>query len=69
MVSGEWDGKKVADEHVSKNKIIYQGNQGQITSPQQSNETIVFNIVKIDPTKSPKEFNLIRKNGPSRVRQ
>ena len=65
LVSGEREGKKIADEHVSKNKIIYQGNQGQLTSPHQSNETIVFDIIKIDPMKSPKEFNLIRKNGPS----
>jgi uncharacterized protein (TIGR03067 family) len=65
LVFGERDGKKIADEDVSKNKIIYQGNQGQLTSPHQSNETIIFEIVKIDPTKSPKEFTLVRKTGPS----
>jgi uncharacterized protein (TIGR03067 family) len=65
LVSGEKDGKKMADEEVSKNKIIYQGNNGQLTSPHQSKETIVFEIVKIDPTKSPKQFSLIRKTGPS----
>ena len=65
MVSGERDGKKIADEYVSKNKIIFQGNHGQITSPHQSNETILFDIVKIDPTKNPKEMHFIRKNGPS----
>ena len=65
LISGEMDGKKIADEDVSKNKIIYQGNQGQLTSPHQSKETILFDIVKIDPTKNPKEFTLIRKNGPS----
>jgi uncharacterized protein (TIGR03067 family) len=65
LVSGEKDGKKMADEEVSKNKIIYQGNKGQLTSPHQSKETIVFEIVKIDPTKSPKQFSLIRKTGPS----
>ncbi len=65
LVSGERGGTKIADEDVSKNRIIYKGNQGQLTSPHQSKETIIFDIVKIDPTKSPKEFNLIRKNGPS----
>jgi len=38
---------------------------GQVTSPHQSKETILFNIVKIDPTKSPKEFIWIRKTGPN----
>lgn len=65
LVSGERDGKKVVDEHVSKSKIIYQGKQGQVTSPHQSDEIIVFDIIKIDPTKSPREFVLIRKTGPS----
>ena len=65
LVFGERDGKKIADEDVSKNKIIYQGNQGQLTSPHQSKETIIFEIVKIDPTKSPKEFTLVRKTGPN----
>lgn len=65
MVSGERDGKKISDEDVSKSKIIYQGNQGQLTAPHQHGEPILFDIVKIDPTKSPKEFYLIRKNGPS----
>ncbi len=65
LVSGEKDGKKLTDEEVSKNKITYQGQQGQVTSPHQSKETILFDIVKIDPTKSPKEFIFIRKTGPS----
>ncbi|MCX5873140.1 MAG: TIGR03067 domain-containing protein [Deltaproteobacteria bacterium] len=65
MVSGEWDGKKVADEHVSRSKLIYEGNQGKLTAPHQSKETIAFDIVKIDPTKNPKEMHIIRKNGPN----
>lgn len=65
MVSGEWDGKKVADEHVSQSKLIYEGNQGKLTAPHQSKETIAFDIVKIDPTKNPKEMHIIRKTGPN----
>ena len=62
---GEADGKKIAEVDVSNNKIVYQGSQGQLTSPHQSAETIFFDIVKVDPTKSPKEFTLIRKTGPN----
>ncbi|MGO9569991.1 MAG: hypothetical protein ACLP5H_20880, partial [Desulfomonilaceae bacterium] len=36
MVSGEMDGKKAADEHVSRSKIIYEGNKIQIVVPNQT---------------------------------
>jgi len=65
MVSGEIDGKKAADEHVSQSKITYEGNKGQVAVPNQTPETIVFEIVKIDPTKNPKQMHVIRKNGPN----
>ena len=65
LISGEMSGKKIADDHVKQNKITYKGNKGELTSPHQSKETIVFDIVKLDPTKSPKEVSLIRKTGPS----
>jgi uncharacterized protein (TIGR03067 family) len=64
MVSGEQDGKKVADEHVSQSKIIFEGDKGLLVVPNQTAETIVFEIVKIDPTKTPKEMHTIRRNGP-----
>jgi uncharacterized protein (TIGR03067 family) len=65
MVSGDWDGKKIADADVSKSKIAYEGNKGQLTAPHQSKETIFFDIIKLDPSKSPNEFDLIRRTGPS----
>jgi len=65
MVSGEMDGKKAADEHVSKSKITYEGNKIQISVPNQTSETIVAELVKIDPSKTPKEMYFIRKNGPN----
>jgi len=65
MVSGELGGKKAVDEHVSRSKITYDGNKGQILVPNQHPEAIVFDIVKIDPTKNPKEMHLVRKNGPN----
>jgi uncharacterized protein (TIGR03067 family) len=65
MVSGELGGKKAADEHVNRGKIVYEGDKIQITVPNQTAETIVAEIVKIDPTKTPKEMHFIRKNGPN----
>lgn len=65
MVSGEKDGKKVADEHAGRSKIIYDGNKIQIVVPNQTAETIIADIVKIDPTKSPKEMHFVRRNGPN----
>ncbi len=65
MVSGEIDGNKAADEHVSRSKIIYEGNKGKVIVPNQTSETIAMEIVKIDPTKNPKEMHFIRKNGPN----
>jgi len=65
LVYGEQDGTKLAPEEVSKNKITYKGKQGQLSSPHQTKETILFDIVNIDPTKNPKEFTLVRKTGPN----
>jgi uncharacterized protein (TIGR03067 family) len=65
MVSGENDGKQAADEHVSRSKIVYEGNKGKVIVPNQTSETIAMEIVKIDPTKDPKEMHFIRKNGPN----
>jgi len=65
MVSGEKDGKKAADEHVSRSKLTYQGDKLQIMVPNQHGEMLLADIVKIDPTKSPKEMHFVRKNGPN----
>jgi uncharacterized protein (TIGR03067 family) len=65
MVSGEKDGKPISDEHVAQSKILYKGKEIQIFVPKQTGEMIVADLVKIDPTKNPKEFHFIRRNGPS----
>jgi uncharacterized protein (TIGR03067 family) len=65
MVSGEMDGKKVADEQVKQGKIAFEGTKMQIAVPNQTRETIIAEIVQIDPTKNPKEMHFIRKNGPN----
>ncbi|MBI5569744.1 MAG: TIGR03067 domain-containing protein [Desulfomonile tiedjei] len=65
MVSGERDGAKLADEAVSRSKITYEGNKISLITPHQSSETIVAEIVKMDPTKSLKEMHFVRKKGPN----
>jgi uncharacterized protein (TIGR03067 family) len=65
MVSGELGGKKATDEHVSRSKVTYNGNKGVIVVANQHPDTIEFDVVKIDPTKNPKEMHVIRKNGPN----
>jgi len=65
MVSGEMDGKKAADEHVKQGKLVYEGNKLEVVVPNQTGETMVVDIVKIDPTKSPREMHFVRRNGPS----
>ena len=65
MASGEMDGKKAADEHVKGSKVIYEGNKIQIVVPNQAGETIIADIVKIDPTKNPREMHFVRRNGPN----
>jgi uncharacterized protein (TIGR03067 family) len=65
MVSGEVSGKKVADEDAKRSKIEFEGKNGKVVTPHQSADTIVFEIVKLDPTQTPKRFHFIRKTGPS----
>lgn len=65
MVTGEKDGKPAANEHVAQSKIVYKGKEIQIFVPNQTGEMIVADLVKIDPTKNPKEMHFIRRNGPS----
>jgi uncharacterized protein (TIGR03067 family) len=65
MVSGEHDGKQLADDHISRSKITYEGSKGTLVVPQQHHETIIFDIVKLDPAANPKQFHFIRRNGPN----
>jgi uncharacterized protein (TIGR03067 family) len=65
MVSGEIDGKKPADDHVNRSKIIYEGDKGIVVVPTQTPETIIFEIAKIDHTTNPKQMHVIRRSGPN----
>jgi len=64
MVSGEHDGKNLADEHVAQSKIVFEGNKGKLVAPNQTSETIVFEIAKIDPATNPKQMHFVRTSGP-----
>jgi uncharacterized protein (TIGR03067 family) len=65
MLSGEVGGNKVADEHVKRSSIKFEGTKGELVAPHQAAETIFFDIVKLDPAKNPKEMHFVRKTGPS----
>jgi uncharacterized protein (TIGR03067 family) len=65
MVAGEWDGKKLLDEHVAKSVITWEGDKVTLITPHQNKEPIVAEIVKFDTTKSPKQMHFVRKNGPA----
>jgi len=65
LVAGEMDGKKVAEEHVKASKITFDGNKVMVDTPHQSHETIVATIMKLDPTKTPKEMHWLRTTGPN----
>jgi hypothetical protein len=60
MVSGEL-GEKAVDDHVSRSKIVYEG-QNQITVPNQTPKRLSRNC-KNRPQKT-QEMHFIRKNGP-----
>jgi uncharacterized protein (TIGR03067 family) len=65
MISGEHDGKQLSEDHIGRSKITYEGNKGILVVPQQHHETIIFDIVKLDPATNPKQFHFIRRNGPN----
>ena len=64
LVSGEVDGKKVADEDAKQSKITWNGNKVSLVTPHQSKEKILGTITKIDLTKNSKEMHWVRSNGP-----
>jgi uncharacterized protein (TIGR03067 family) len=65
LVAGEWDGKKIADEHLGGSKITFETDKIIVIAPHQFAEPIIADLVKIDATKDPKEMHFIRRNGPS----
>jgi uncharacterized protein (TIGR03067 family) len=63
LVSGERDGKKVADEDVKKSKIVMKGEETTLFTPHQSGETIK-STRKLDPSKKPAQVDIMRSTGP-----
>ncbi len=65
MASGEREGEKVADEHVKKSKITWEGKRVTVHTPHQSREPIRAETT-VDPSKSPKQMDWVRSTGPGK---
>src|SRR5262245_43908071 len=63
LVSGERDGKKIADDDVKKSKIVMKDVETTLFTPHQSNETIK-STRKLDPSKKPAQVDFVRRVGP-----
>jgi uncharacterized protein (TIGR03067 family) len=61
--SGEREGEKVADKHVRRSKLTYEGNRVVVHTPHQSEEPIKAEIT-VDPSKSPRHIEWVRSTGP-----
>ncbi len=64
MISGEMDGKKVQDAHVKNSRITFVGDKVEVITPHQNAATIIASVVKLDPTKTPKEMHWVYTSGP-----
>jgi uncharacterized protein (TIGR03067 family) len=61
LASGEKDSKKIADEHVKKSKITWEGNKATLITPHQSKKPIKATIT-LYPRK--KQMTGVRSAGP-----
>jgi uncharacterized protein (TIGR03067 family) len=66
MVSGEVDGKAVADEHVKAGTITFAGEKVTLETPHQSKEPFTSKITRLDPSKKPGEMDWVRDGGPGK---
>jgi len=64
LASGEQDGKKIADEHVKKSKIIMKDLETTLHTPHQSPD-VIKSTRKLDPSKKPAQVDVVRKTGPN----
>ena len=62
LVAGERDGKKFTEEEVKKTKLFIKGETFRI--PESSVATSEDGIIKIDPSKKPKEMDSTTGSGP-----
>jgi uncharacterized protein (TIGR03067 family) len=68
LVSGEVDGKPVADEHVKKSKISWVGNKAELLTPHQSKE-LIRGDVRLDPAKKPRQMDWVRSTEPGKGKE
>jgi uncharacterized protein (TIGR03067 family) len=66
LASGEVGGKAVADEHVKKSKITFDGDTVTVTTPHQSEDPIKAKVKHLGPSKKPAEMDWERDNGPGK---
>jgi uncharacterized protein (TIGR03067 family) len=66
LVSGEMDGKPIAEEHVKKGRIKNDGNSTTLETPHQSSKTVKATLRRLDETKKPAELDFLRLEGPSK---
>jgi uncharacterized protein (TIGR03067 family) len=64
LVSGEVDGKAVADEDVKRAKITFDGDKRTLTAPHLAKDTFTNKTKRIDPSKKPAEMDWLRESGP-----
>jgi len=64
MVTGEVDGKKIAEEQVRQSSITFAENRMTVASPQLSPDLLIATLTKLDPTKTPKEMHWMGRTGP-----
>jgi uncharacterized protein (TIGR03067 family) len=64
LVSGEVDGKAVADEHVKQSTITHAEGGLTLTTPHQSKDPIKAKITRLDPANKPAEMEWVRDSGP-----
>ncbi len=65
LISAEMNGKKVNDTHVKQSRITFVGDKVEVITPHQHKEKIIASVVKLDPTKNPKEMHWVRSTGPN----
>lgn len=63
LVSGERDGKKIANDDVKKSKITWKGAEVELLTPHQSPQTIKGTSM-VDPSKKPSQMDFVRSVGP-----
>ncbi len=65
LVSGEVDGKPVADKHIKASKMTIKARKVALLTPHQSKQTIEANLT-VDPAKRPRQMDWVRATEPGK---